>query len=894
MPLRTNSTWSLRVTDRSLWITVVLVFALVLVNAGLMERNLDTLFSNIAWMAHAREVLTTLTRISTLSSQAEIDALSYLATRDHAFADSYGHIRPQVSDRLGELEALTANEPNQHARTVRLEERLRERLSEIDAAITLSDGTGADPRHDMTAAVPRDSFNAVRALILEMQSEERDRYGARLDNSRRTYLTTVASVIGGAMTGIFLVVIVAVLIRQSIALRDSGRRFLRASLDALPSHIAVLDERGNILEVNAAWRETARLHGLRGPALEIGQNYVAGFERRGAADPDSAVAARGIRDVLSGLRGQFSMRYPSEGQTGRRWFHMQVTRFRQRDGPLRLVVAHEDLTQQVLAELAMRRRSNQLQRLAVASSQIGAARDIDTAVAAMTANARALVDARWALGVVQLPGRTRASAINIWDQFDDRRLAPLTLSDQAFAALLERVAAPLRRTQSQIEADADWHDVRGLLAELPNLNGLIALPLVGRSGGRHGLLLLSDCMDGEFSDDDTAVLVQLSQVMNVALDNARLYEELRDADRRKDEFLATLSHELRNPLAPIRNSLRTMAVASDAGLLERSRGVIDRQVSHMVRLIDDLLDISRITRGKLELRLDRVMIQDAIHAALETTRPLIDDAGHDLALILPPEPVYVLGDDARLAQIFSNLLNNAAKYTPPGGRITVEAALEGPEIAVRVRDTGLGIPADKLPGIFDMFSQLDQSAARAQGGLGIGLALVKRLVEMHGGRVVAASAGAGRGSAFEIRLPTVHVDVEIDVPADKSSGFQVRGRARRVLVVDDNRDATESLVTYLSIAGHNVEGAYDGLEAIERATASHPDIVLLDIGLPKMNGYEAAQRIRAQSRGDVVLVAVTGWGQEPDRVRAREAGFDVHLTKPVDPAALVALIEELG
>jgi len=893
MLLNNNSTWTLRVTDRSLWVTVVLVFVLVLVNAGLMERNLDKLLSNVAWMAHAREELTALARLSELSASAEIDGLSYLATQDRAYQEAYSRIRPQLAQRFAELEEMTTREPGQHARAVRLEERMRERLSELDAALSLADANGSDRRKDMAAAVPRETLSAVHALIGAMQDEERSLYGETLENSRRTYLTTVASVIGGAMTGIFLVVLVAILIRQSITLRDGGRRFLRASLDALSSHIAVLDDKGTVLEVNAAWRETARLHGLRGPALDIGQNYVEGFEQRATSDPDAALAARGIRDVLSGLRTQFTMRYPSEGAGGRRWFQMQVTRFRQRDGPLRLVVAHEDLTQQVTAELAMRRRSNQLQRLAVASSQIAAARDVDTAVAAMTANARSLVDARWALGVVQLPARPRACAVNIWDQWDDGRASELVLGDQAFAALLERLAAPVRRTRGQLEADADWHEVRTLLSQLPALNGLIALPLIGRGGTRHGLLLLSDCIEGEFSDDDTAVLVQLSQVMNVALDNARLYEELRDADRRKDEFLATLSHELRNPLAPIRNSLRTMEIAEQPALLERSRAIIDRQVTQMVRLIDDLLDISRITRGKLELRLDAVMIQEAVQAALETTRPLIDAAGHDLTVQLPAQPVYVLGDDARLAQIFSNLLNNAAKYTPPGGRISVEGTVENDDIVVRIRDTGFGIPPDKLPGIFDMFSQVDQSIDRAQGGLGIGLALVKRLVEMHGGRVSVTSGGAGRGTEFEIRLPAAPPGTRQSLAGKVLPTQQPRGKMRRVLVVDDNRDATESLVTYLSIAGHSVEGAYDGLEAIERATTYQPDIVLLDIGLPKVNGYEAAQRIRAQRRGEVVLVAVTGWGQEPDRARAREAGFDVHLTKPVDPAALVALIDEL-
>ena len=319
--------------------------------------------------------------------------------------------------------------------------------------------------------------------------------------------------------------------------------------------------------------------------------------------------------------------------------------------------------------------------------------------------------------------------------------------------------------------------------------------------------------------------------------------------------------------------------------------MMERQLSQMVRLVDDLLDVSRITRNKLELRKERVSLAAVINSAVETSRPLMEQAGHTFSLTLPSAPVYLDADLTRLAQVFSNLLNNAAKYTEPGGRISLTGELSGAEVVVQVQDNGLGIPADALPRIFEMFSQVDRNMERAQGGLGIGLTLVRRLVEMHGGTVEARSDGPGRGSQFVVRLPVVKAAPQA-ATSQGDDGLSATAK-RRILVVDDNHDSAMSLGMMLKLMGNETHTAHDGLAAVEAAEKFRPDMILLDIGLPKLNGYDACRRIREQpwSKG-IVIVALTGWGQEEDRRRSQEAGFDHHLVKPVEIAALQTLLRE--
>lgn len=375
--------------------------------------------------------------------------------------------------------------------------------------------------------------------------------------------------------------------------------------------------------------------------------------------------------------------------------------------------------------------------------------------------------------------------------------------------------------------------------------------------------------------------------------NAAL-EALKESDRRKNEFLAILAHELRNPLAPIRNALHIMRLTGANGeAVSSETEMMERQVGQMVRLVDDLLDVSRINRGKIELRKDQVELASVVHHAVEACRPAMESATHDLSITLPTQPVYLNADPARLAQVVGNLLNNACKFTDEGGRIWLTVEREGKQAVIRVRDNGIGIAADQLPRIFDMFMQVDTSLERSVSGLGIGLTLAKNLVEMHDGTLEVHSAGAGQGSEFVVRLPIM---VETPKPPPEPTVREpTTTTARRILVVDDNRVSAESLARLLKLTGNETHTAYDGLKAVEAAAMLRPDVVLLDIGLPKLNGYEAARKIREEPWGKkMVLVALTGWGQDEDRQKSREAGFNGHMVKPIDHAELMKLLASLS
>jgi PAS domain S-box-containing protein len=407
-----------------------------------------------------------------------------------------------------------------------------------------------------------------------------------------------------------------------------------------------------------------------------------------------------------------------------------------------------------------------------------------------------------------------------------------------------------------------------------------------------GTLSFASRLKDQFDAEEVAFLETICHYVTVAYERLRLLGELKAADRRKDEFLAILAHELRNPLAPILSAVKVLHLKGSAAPEARwSREIIDRQVEHLTRLVDDLLDVSRITRNKLELRKSPIELAEIIAAAVESSRPLIEQCGHELTVSLPPDPIYIDGDLVRLTQAFLNLLNNAAKYTERRGRIELAAERQDDTVIVRVKDTGVGIPRDKLPHLFEMFYQVDRSLERAQSGLGLGLSLVRWLVEAHGGRVEARSEGIGKGSEFVVHLP-VFIGGAKSVPARQSSDLDEGvTTGLRIVVADDNRDSADLFAMFLRLIGNEVYTAYDGAKAVEEAERVRPDAVLLDIGMPRLNGEEACRRIRATPWGaNVVLIALTGWDQEENRRRIIDAGFDAHLIKPVDPSAVMELL----
>jgi signal transduction histidine kinase/DNA-binding response OmpR family regulator len=483
------------------------------------------------------------------------------------------------------------------------------------------------------------------------------------------------------------------------------------------------------------------------------------------------------------------------------------------------------------------------------------------------------------------------------------RRSTAAVSSRWLAAAIERVrkrgkAETFRAGATVVESRLPRETLRagdvGALADFA-IYSLALVPLSARER-TLGVLVLGVGPSGrEFDADALSMAIDLAGRAAVALDNASLYGKIQEEDRRKDEFLAMLAHELRNPLAPISNAVHVLQLSEDdPERREWAAEVIGRQLKQLVRLVDDLLDVSRITRGKIELKIESIDAAKVVAAAVETSGPFIDALEHTLTVLLPPEPLLIKGDFSRVAQVLANLMNNAAKYTDKGGRISLTATREGTEVVFRVRDTGIGIPRELLSHIFEPFTQIDRTLDRSRGGLGIGLTLVRRLVELQGGCVYASSEGPDQGSEFTVSLPAAD-----PVPRAKSAPREpVRSVALpadlRVLVVDDNRDVAESTAVLLRLEGCEVHLAHDGEEALLMMQRVHPTAVLLDIGLPRMDGFEVAERIRAEPehRG-VLIVGVSGYGQEEYRLRSKQAGFDYHIVKPIEPSVLTALLASL-
>ncbi len=433
-----------------------------------------------------------------------------------------------------------------------------------------------------------------------------------------------------------------------------------------------------------------------------------------------------------------------------------------------------------------------------------------------------------------------------------------------------------------------------LLREL-GLKSYICVPMLSRVRTLGVLTFVMAESGRRFNASDLQLAEQLAQRAAVAIENANLYRALREEDRRKTEFIAVLAHELRNPLAPLRNGLQVLRLSGDGPEeIEQARTMMERQLQHLVRLVDDLLDLNRISRGMIELRKERLALASVVNSAVEVCEPMIKQREDELTVTLPDEPLYVDADKTRLTQILSNVLNNAVKYSDRGSRIWLTVQREGNEAVIRLRDNGIGIPPRMLPKVFEMFTQVDRSLEKKQSGLGIGLSIVKRLVEMHGGSIEAQSEGPGKGSEFIIRLPAAPSPTteqplrsSVEQPAQQTARY-------RILIADDNVDSAVSMAMMLSIMGHEVRTAHDGLEAVATASAFQPDLILLDIGMPKLNGYDACRRIREQPWSkNALIAALTGWGQEEDKRRSQEAGFDRHLVKPVEPDALEKLLVEI-
>jgi PAS domain S-box-containing protein len=676
----------------------------------------------------------------------------------------------------------------------------------------------------------------------------------------------------------------------------ASRDQLEIILRGVGDGITVQDQSGRILFANDG---AARLSGFSSPAPLLTTPLEELMKRLDVCDESGQPFAPAELPAQRALAGEQSPEAVVKFRLGtgeERWSLVRATPVRDPHGCVKLAV-------NIFHDITQRKRAEETQQfLAEVGVALAGSLDYTTTLASV---ARLCVPrlADWCtLDVMEEGGTLKRLAVAHrdpervqWAHEIHRRYPSDPDAPRGLYQVIRTGQAELfaEITDDQLVAAARDPDHLRILREL-GMTSVIFVPLRARGRTLGALSLISAESRRRFGPADLELAEEVGRRAGLAADNARLYGAVVATDRRKDEFIALLAHELRNPLAPLRNGLQVMRLAADdANMVAQARAMMDRQLEHMVRLIDDLLDVSRINQNKMDLRRSRVSLADVFSSAVETARPAIETAGHELTVSLPRQALYLDADLTRLAQVFSNLLTNSAKYTERGGSIWLSAEQRGGDVVVSVRDTGIGIPLDALDTIFDMFSQVDRSIERSTGGLGIGLALVKGLVEMHGGRVTAASAGQGKGSTFTVTLPLFEVQADASPTAPIADGPGGQGPRRRILVVDDNRDAADSLAVMLRLMENDVRTVYDGFAAVETAERFRPEIILMDVGMTRLSGLDATRQIRAQPWGHaMVIIALTGWGQENDRERSRAAGCDGHLVKPVSFADLKTLLTD--
>jgi PAS domain S-box-containing protein len=823
-----------------------LLVLLLLVNVVVSDRSTRVLYQNTEAVNHTHAVINALDRVLTLAVDAETGERGFLLTGRANYLEPYRASLVALDAKVVELSALVADNPDQVAAAFQLRHSLDVKLDQLRETIEVYRAQGSKGAVALIlTGRSKASMDAVRQQVRGMQAREERLLKARDAVAEETYLRARWTGLATGALGVLMTLAFVWSVRRNARQQAEAaaallgeREQLRVTLASIGDGVIVTDPNGKVTMLNRIAEQLTGWTELEAVGIPLQQIFSIVNEetRRQVENP----VVRALRDgVIVGLANHTVL--VSRDGTERPIADSAAPIRRGADAVLGAVLVFRDVTDERKADIAL----NQ----ALGREQSWAERLRQVVSASLTINS----------------ATTQDSIVGVIDG-EARRILGAGRCKVVFGE------------QSVVEED-----------------GALVVALRGRAGRQLGYIHCTDKASGRFDDDDRAVLTQMAQMASIALENSRLYNEVRTNDLRKDEFLATLAHELRNPLAPITNSLQVLRVAADQSQLSDSRAVIERQVGQLVHLVDDLLDVSRVSRGKLELRRRPVLLTDVLLAAIETSQPAIDAQRHRLHVTQPPENVWLDADLTRLAQVFANLLNNSAKYMEPGGTITVEATASATEVVVSVSDTGIGIAPEMLPNIFDLFVQADRSLERAQGGLGIGLTLVRRLVELHNGSVSARSDGPGKGSQFIVRLPraAANADKAPVTPAHVTTSAGTLP-ARRILVVDDNKDAVESLALLLVIGGQTVATARDGVDALTQFQQFVPDVVVLDIGLPGLNGYEVARRIRSMESGKrVILVALTGWGQDEDRRRTVQAGFDHHLVKPVDFDALKALLASL-
>ncbi len=836
-----------------------LVLAIGALTGYVSARRLN---ENQQLVAHTNQVINELTVLLSTMTDAETGQRGFLLTEKEEYLEPYYEGVRRVGSELERLEDLLTDNTEQEYRLSEVKTLTTRKLTELERSIAVTRQNG---RTAGLAMVRSDTgqrlMSDLRQAVGDMQNEERALLEQRAAESRESARVALIAILLPAVLGLVLLGVTYYLMRRRLAERqlaahliaDQRERF-RVTLASIGDAVITTDTEGRVTYLNGVAEAATGWKVNEAVGVELSQIFNIVNEATRA--PVESPALRALREgVVVGLANHTLLIRRDGAECP---IDDSAAPIRDEEGRVTgCVLIFRDISQRKSAEKSAADSGAAARFLA---SIVDSSED---AIIAVSLNGTIQT---WNGAAERLYGYSSREAVG-------KPIAMLIPADRADEE--DRLIARLLTG----ERISHFDTVR-----------------LKKSGEPVDISLTISAVRDE-NDRIVGTSKVVRDISETKAAEKRIYglmADLKDADRRKDEFLAILAHELRGPLAPIRHSLEIIKrTGGDSSHLRTAATTMDRQLSQMVRLVDDLLDVSRITRNKLELRRERVNLAEILQQAIQICQPLADTLGHRLTVEIAPEPVFVFGDPVRLAQVFSNLLQNAYKYTESGGTIRLSAQRQGSEVRISVRDSGVGIPGDVLPRIFDLFIQVEQTLERAHGGLGIGLTLVKQLVAMHDGVVTASSEGPGRGSEFVVRLPVL-VDERAPRTSGPSAPLESASIPRRILVVDDNRDSVESLAMLLRMLGHETLLAYDGLEAFEAAERLRPELILLDIGLPKLNGYEACRKIREQEWGQsMVIVALSGWGQEADRKKSTEAGFNHHMVKPLDYNLLLAVMASL-
>jgi PAS domain S-box-containing protein len=821
--------------------------AILLAMSGLATWNLRTQRIDADWVLHTEQVRYEVSQLLRLLIDTQTGARGFALTGSDRPLKVYADATPRIAPAVEELKKLISDSPQQRPLAAQIDGLARELQSFSESLVTEARGGNATRvRSLIDGGHADDIMTSARALLFEMQTEEDRLMILRRIAQDRARRDSAFALWGTGGLGAALLVLMVYLARRDEAKLHLAERELATTLRSIGDAVISTDVSGTIRFMNPVAEQLTGWDEPNARGLPISQVFrIIGEETRVPVEsPERLVLQEGKtfklahHTILISKEGTeraiADSAAPIVGDTGK---------------PEGIVLVFRDVSEARRAERTLQMRDTELR----------------------------IINEYARFPVAHCDTRHHFLFVN--KAYADR--LGLRPEDCVGKHIAEVVGEPAYQSIRHYIEEA----LAGRVAEFET-----EIPYKGSYGSRwmrciYAPVRAEDGQIGSF----VAAVTDVTARITAERELLRSKEALQETDRRKDEFIATLSHELRNPLAPIRTAAKIIAAPHlSPTQLQRAQAIIERQVTHMALLLDDLLDIARITQGKLSLKKEAVVLFDVVDAAVEAARPTLSGKNHHLVVNLPPDPIVLDADSLRLSQILSNLLTNAAKYSDPGSHIEVVGTVEDNTLTLSVKDDGIGIAAESIAGIFDMFSQVESVRGRSDGGLGIGLALVKGLTELHGGTIEARSAGLGHGSEFVVRLPLSPL---YPVKSPTASDPTPTGARSRILIADDNRDAADSLSMLLELNGHEVRVAHLGSAALSLAQTFRPDIALLDIGMPDLSGYEVAQALRRESWGQgIQLIALTGWGQASDRQEALEAGFNHHLTKPIDSDQLEALI----